>query len=274
MNVLITGTGSGIGAAAAEIFANSGHIVYAIDINTSPAGRNIVPFVADITDENALLAVAQHLKEQNVSLDCIVNVAGIFLMDSFLEVDEKKLRAIFDVNLLGAVRVNKIFFPLLRKNGKIVITTSEVAPLDPLPFNGIYGVSKAALDAYAQSLRHEAGLLGAKVVTVRPGAVKTPLSKSSIPSMREMAEKSAYFGGQAEKFRRIMQKFTGKMIEPETVARKIYKISLKKRPKFIYAVHNNFLLKLLSALPKRWQVAVIYRLLGGKKAEQKRRAVS
>ncbi|PWM74554.1 MAG: hypothetical protein DBX59_03235 [Bacillota bacterium] len=272
MNVLLTGAGSGIGAAIASLYADNGHRVYALDIKPAAPAKNITPFAADIRDEGALSAVAQALREQSVQLDCIINVAGIFLMDSFLEIGEDKLRAVFDVNLLGAVRVNKIFFPLLRKNGKIFITTSEVAPLDPLPFNGIYGVSKTALDAYAQALRHEAGLLGAKVVTVRPGAIRTPLAQGSVPAMRKMSETSAYFGGQAEKFQRIMEKFTGRMLAPERVAQKIYKVSFKKCPKCVYRIHNNVLLKLLSALPKRWQVAIIYRLLGGKKAEKARRA--
>lgn len=266
MNVLITGAGSGIGLAVAEKFAANGHSVYAIDILPAKNTEKIFNFTADITDENSLVSVRERLKAGGVKLDCIINVAGIFFMDNFLEAEEKRLCKIFDVNFLGAVRVNKIFFPLLAEKGRIFITTSEVAPLDPLPFNGIYGVSKCALDAYAQALRQEAGLLGRKVITIRPGAVKTPLAKSSISSMREMSERSGYFGGQAEKFERIMQKFTGKMLEPEIIAQKIYKISFKKYPKCVYTIHANFLLRLLAVLPKGVQVSIIKGLIGGKKS--------
>lgn len=262
MQILVTGAGSGIGLAIAERFAENGHTVHAIDIKPFEGTRNIVPYTADITEEASLLSVRSELERNSVLLDCILDVAGIFFMDSFLEADENRLRSIFEVNLLGAVRVNRIFFPLLRRNGKIFIVTSEVAPLDPLPFNGIYGVSKTALDAYAQALRHEAGLLGRHVVTVRPGAVRTPLAESSVPSMRQMSEKSRYFGGQAEKFEQIMRKFTGRMLDPDVLARKIYKVSLKKRLKCVYTVHANFLLRLLSILPKGVQVAIIKGLIG------------
>lgn len=265
MDVLITGAGSGIGLAVAEEFAKNGHTVYALDVKPAEsADARIFNFTADVTDEGSLLSVRESLRERGAALDCIINVAGIFFMDSFLEVEEGRLRTLFDVNLLGAMRVNKIFFPLLREGGKVFVTTSEVAPLDPLPFNGIYSVSKSALDAYSQALRQEAGLLGARVVTVRPGAIKTPLAKSSVSSMREMSERSRYFGGQAEKFERIMKKFTGKMLEPGRLARRIYKISLKKRPRCIYTVHANPLLRLLSVLPKGAQVAIIKKLIGGK----------
>ena len=262
MNILVTGAGSGIGRAIAEQFAENGHRVYAIDVKPSSGAQNIVPYTADITDEGSLLAVKRDLEEAGVLLDCILNVAGIFFMDSFLEIEEGRLRAMFDVNLLGAVRVNKIFFPLLSADGKIIVVTSEVAPLDPLPFNGIYGVSKTALDAYAQALRHEAALLGRRVITVRPGAVKTPLAEGSVSSMRQMSEKSRYFGGQAEKFEQIMRKFTGRMLDPRILARKIYRVSLKRRPRCVYTVHANFLLKLLSILPKGMQVAIIKGLIG------------
>ena len=261
MNVLITGAGSGIGRKTAELFAKNGHRVFGIDIKPFESSANATCFTADITDENALLSVKKELEERNVTLDCIINAAGIFFMDNFLEVSEERLAKIFDINVLGAMRVNKTFFSLLGKKSKTMIITSEVAPLDPLPFNGIYGVTKTALDAYAQALRHEAGLLGVKVITVRPGAIDTPLAKNSFVSMREMSEKSAYFGGQAEKFESLMNKFAGKPMPPEKLAAKIYAIAMKKRPKNIYSVHTGKLLKLLSALPKGMQVSIVKSLI-------------
>ena len=188
----------------------------------------------------------------------------MIFIDNFLEVEESRLQKIFDVNLLGAMRVNKIFFPLLRKNGRILITTSEVAPLDPLPFNGIYSTTKTALDCYAQALRQEAGLLGYRVITVRPGAFHTPLAGGSIPSMHAMTQRSRYFGGQGERFETLMRKFTGKLQDPEVLAKKIYRIVNLRHPKNIYTVHSNPGLRLLALLPKGLQVRVV-RLLVGRK---------
>lgn len=264
MKVLITGAASGLGRAAAAFFSQNGASVYALDRQPIPQMEGLVPFSADITSESSLLSVFERLRADSVQLDAIINFAGMIFIDNFLEVEESKLQKIFDVNLLGAMRVNKIFFPLLRKNGRILITTSEVAPLDPLPFNGIYSTTKTALDCYAQALRQEAGLLGYRVITVRPGAFHTPLAGGSIPSMHAMTQRSRYFGGQGERFETLMRKFTGKLQDPEVLAKKIYRIVNLRHPKNIYTVHSNPGLRLLALLPKGLQVRVV-RLLVGRK---------
>ena len=264
MKVLITGAASGLGRAAAAYFSQNGASVYALDRQPIPQMEGLVPFSADIRSESSLLSVFERLRADSVQLDAIINFAGMIFIDNFLEVEESRLQKIFDVNLLGAMRVNKTFFPLLRKNGRILITTSEVAPLDPLPFNGIYSTTKTALDCYAQALRQEAGLLGYRVITVRPGAFHTPLAGGSIPSMHAMTQRSRYFGGQGERFETLMRKFTGKLQDPEVLAKKIYRIVNLRHPKNIYTVHSNPGLRLLALLPKGLQVRVV-RLLVGRK---------
>lgn len=263
MRILLTGASGGLGLACAEALAAAGDSVYAIDRNPMPhSAPNIRFFLADITREDSLCAVRAAL--DGVRLDAIVHFAGMFFFDNFIEVSETRLSHIFEVNVLGAMRVNRIFFPLLSETGRIVITTSEVAPLDPLPFNGIYSTTKTALDCYAQALRQEAGLLGRRVITLRPGAFETPLSVGSIPSMHEMAQNSANFGGQGVRFEQLMRRFTGKMRPPEVLAKRVCRILHAKRPRNIYTVHANVGLRLLSVLPKGAQVRLIRRLIRAK----------
>ena len=267
MNVLITGAASGLGKACALRFSEEGIKVYACDIKEFEPHLNIIPVKLDITDAKAVRDLALSFREKNIKFKAVINFAGIFFMDNFLEAEDAKLKKIFNINFFGAVNINREFFTLLEKDAKIIITTSEVAPLDPMPFNGIYNVTKTALDCYAQALRQEAGLLGTKVVTVRPGAFSTPLADGSINSMREMAERSSYFGGQAEKFAKIMAVFTGKAGDPSMLAKKIYRIFLKKHPKCVYTVHSNILLKIMSFLPKGLQVKIIKALVGTKQKQ-------
>ena len=181
MNVLITGASGGIGFAVAKHLAGKGIHVYACDIAGRDFGDDNITFIRmDVSDEKDIEKVFRLLTEKEVTLDAIVNIAGIFAIDSFIEAENDLLRRIFDVNTLGTMYVNKIMYPLLKKDGRIVITTSEVAPLDPMPYNGIYNVSKTALDSYSQSLRQELNLLGQKVITVRPGAFNTSIAQGSL----------------------------------------------------------------------------------------------
>ena len=170
MNVLITGVASGIGQAVADQFLSRGHVVYGIDRLSVAEKEGLFAFSADITDETSLHQVAQQLQKQGTHLDAIINIAGKHIMASLVEGDYQQMKQVIDINLCGTMLVNRVFHPLLREKGRIVIVTSGVAAFDPMPFNGLYNVSKTALDCYAQALRQELNLIGQTVVTIRPGA--------------------------------------------------------------------------------------------------------
>ncbi len=252
--VLITGAAAGIGNAVATRFLQNGHTVYALDIKKSEIG---IPMVADITDPIALQTACENLQKDGVELDAILNFAGVHTMGSFIEADYEKIKKVMEINLLGAISVNKTFHKLLKKDGRILITTSEVAPLAALPFNGIYSVSKTALDAYAQSLRQELNLLGQKVITLRPGAVATELAKGSAQSTKQLCEDTVLYKNESKNFCRIVEKFTGTPMPADKFAAFVYKIATKKRVKYVYAKHRHLGLTLLGILPKRLQCLIV-----------------
>jgi short-subunit dehydrogenase len=159
------------------------------------------------------------------------------------------------------MNVNNKFHPYLEKNGKIIIVTSEVAPFDPLPFNGLYNVSKTALDSYAQALRQELNLLNQKVITIRPGSIKTPLSDGSLTDTAKLSNNTILYKKQANKFLKLTKKFMGKTVSPKKVGNLIVKIIEKKNPKIIYRINLNILLSLLNLLPKRIQCFIIKKIL-------------
>ena len=265
MNILVTGAYSGIGKAVKDYLLSQGHNVYALDILDIEKANNLVSFKVDITNEDEINNIKSYFNEENISLDAIINVAGIHKMASLVETSFSKMKKVIDVNLLGTMLVNNAFHPLLNKNGRVIIVTSEVAPFDPMPFNGLYNVSKTGLDCYAQALRQELNLINQKVITVRPGAVETPLSNYSMTDTQNLANETNLYQKQASKFVSIAEKFKGKPIKPIKVAKLIYKALISKRPKLIYSIHQNVGLVLLSILPKRLQCSIIKKLLNTKK---------
>ncbi len=261
MNVLITGAGSGIGLAAADYFAKRGHTVYGVDIKYPYANSNIVPFTANITSEEQLKELKERLVADGILLDAIINIAGVHKMASLVENDFSSLKKVIDINLCGTMLVCRMFHSLLSQKGRIVIVTSEVAELDPMPFNGLYNVSKTALDCYAQALRQELNLIGQRVITVRPGAIKTPLCSGSLTETEALASSTELYSKQANRFLGLTKRFMGTPMAPEKLSRLIYNATLKKRPKLIYKKHRNPGLVLLNLLPKRLQCFIIKWLL-------------
>lgn len=261
MDLLITGAASGIGLATAEYFLSRGHRVFGIDRMPADQRENFHTFQADITDEAALLPIREQLRRQGIELDAIVNIAGIHAMVCLAESDPGIMKKTVDVNLWGAMLVDRVFHSRLKERGRIIIVTSEVAGFDPMPFNGLYSVTKTALDTYAQALRQELNLIGQRVITVRPGAVRTPLCSGSVKATETLAQTTKLYEKQAKNFCRLATKFMGTPIAPEALAALIYKAATAKRPKLIYKKHQNPGLVLLSLLPKSWQCAIIKWLL-------------
>ncbi len=261
MNFLISGASSGIGKAAAEYIVDHGHTVYAIDLAAAEEREGLHSFVADITDEAALIKIRDFLLEKGVKLDVIANIAGIHMMASLVESEYSRMKKLVDVNLEGTMLVNRVFHSCLGESGRIIIVTSEVASFDPMPFNGLYNVTKTALESYAQALRQELNLIGQKVVTIQPGAVETPLSGASVNATRTLADTTKLYKKQASRFSGLAAKFMGMPIAPEAVAKLLYKASVAKRPAIRYRKHRNLGLVLLNTLPKRCQCAVIKLLL-------------
>jgi len=258
--IFITGIASGIGRATAEQLLAAGHSVFGIDLSAdAPCGARA--FVADVTDPVAMGAIFEELSAEGVRLDAIVNLAGIHAMCSLVEGDYNKMKRLLEINLCGAMLVNRVLHPLLAEDGRIVIVTSEVAPLDPMPFNGLYNISKTALDCYAQALRQELNLLGQRVITVRPGAIETPLQGGALTATAALAEETELYKRQARHFLSITEKFMGKPMPPERMARIILRAVTSRRPRIIYSKHRSPGLILLGILPKRLQCAVIGLLL-------------
>lgn len=261
MNILITGAASGIGLAAADYFIEQGHRVYGIDIAPAQQREGYYGFAADITDGDSLAPVQAYLRENQIRLDAILNIAGIHIMASLVESDFTQMKKVLDINLAGAILVNRMFHPYLQPHGRIVIVTSEVASLDPMPFNGLYNVSKTALDTYAQALRQELNLIGQKVITIRPGAVETPLCHGSVKATADLADTTVLYQKQAKSFSGLAAKFMGKPMKPAALAALIYKATTAKHPKLIYQKNGNIGLIFLNFLPKRLQCAIIKLLL-------------
>ena len=254
--ILVTGAAGGMGAAICRRLTGEGCRVIGLDLREAPG---IIG--CDITDPAALERARAQIAEQYGHLDGIVHAAGIYDLDALSEMDDRRFCRIFEINVYGAYRINRLFTPMMGQGGRITIITSELAPLNPLPFTGIYAVTKAALDKYAYSLRSELALRGIGVTVIRPGAVNTGLLNVSTGALERFVANTKYFAPNAAHFRDIVNSVEAKSVEPEKIAGLVWKAQSKKHPRYVYSINRNFLLRLMSALPDHMQVWVLKQIL-------------
>lgn len=185
--ILVTGASSGFGLMTAHALAEAGHVVYATMRET--AGRN-APRVAEIagwardtgadlrsaeldvqSDASAEAAVAQVLREAG-RLDVVVHNAGHMVFGPAEAFTPEQFIAQYDVNVLGAQRVNRAALPQLRRQGQgllVWVGSSSTRGGTP-PFLAPYFAAKAAMDALAVSYSTELALWGIETTILVPGA--------------------------------------------------------------------------------------------------------
>ena len=225
--VLVTGAYGGMGRKTVELLNAQGFCVFALDRAAGDPEPGVIPLKADLTDEASVQAALDQVRAVTDSLFAIVHFAGIYLLDSLVEIDSAQFRQAFQVNLLSAFLVNRLFLPLLHRGSRIIITTSELAPLDPLPFTGVYAVTKAALDRYAYSLRMELQLLGISVSVIRAGAVDTGMLGASTRALDRFCAETKLYACNAARFKAIVEGVEARRIPPEKIAQKALRILRK-----------------------------------------------
>lgn len=259
--VLVTGAYGGMGKATVKKLTELGFTVFAMDKVTGEPSENVIPLSADVTDEQSILSAFETVKKTTDSLYAIIHFVGIYRLDSLVEIETDDLKKIFDVNLFGATSINRTFYPMLNRGGRIIMITSELAPLSPLPFTGIYAISKSALDKYAFSLKMELQLKGVFVSVLRAGAIDTAMLSVSTSELDKFCEMTQTYKLQAQRFKTIVDSVEAKKIPPKKLADKVIKILRKKKPSFAYSINRNPLLKIFEILPTRFRFFVIKKII-------------
>ena len=256
-NILVTGAYGGMGRATVKALLEDGCRVFALDKSVGEALKDLIPIEVDVTDEASISKALDIVKEKTETLDAIIHFAGIYMLDSLVEMNSESFKRIFEINLFGVYLINKAFLPLLQGGSRIIITTSELAPLDPLPFTGIYAITKSALDKYAYSLRMELQLLDINVSVLRAGAVDTGMLGASTNALDQFCKETELYTCNAARFKKIVDRVESGCIKPEKLAKKVLKILNKRSPSFAYSINRNPLLLVLNFLPKRLQLFAI-----------------
>jgi len=169
---LVTGGGSGLGAASVERLRADGLEVVALDLT----GGDVT---ADVADEDALRRVA----EQVGPVDVLVNSAGVVGPNKpLLETTGEEWRRVLDINVLGTVNTIRAFVPGMRERGwGRIVNIASMAGKDGNPNMSPYSASKAAVIALTKSLGKELATTGVLANAIAPAVIETPMNAATAP---------------------------------------------------------------------------------------------
>ena len=264
--IVLSGVSGGMGLATAKELTKNGYYVFGLDIKEpSETIENLQFIKTNLREVESINNAFNEVKKITNELEAIISMAGVYDLNSLIEISEEDFLRIFDINVFAIYRLNKAFVPLLKEKGKVIMVSSELAPLDPLPFTGLYGITKSTIEKYAYSLRMELQLLNKQVIVMRPGAVNTSLLDVSTSRIDKFSKETELYKYNADKFQKITSSVENRKIPAEIIGKLTVKILKKKKPKYLYKINRNFLLLLLNAMPQRFQNWVIKKILLSKK---------
>lgn len=221
----VTGAASGIGRATALAAARRGAELHLTDVDAAglegtaeairAAGGQVGHVgAADVTDHEAVVAMAAALHAAHGSMDVVMNVAGISIWGAIERLEHDHWRRAIEVDLVGPISVLETLVPPMIEAGRggHVVNVSSAAGLLGLPWHAPYSAAKFGLRGVSEVLRFDLRGHGIGVSLVCPGGVKTPLVKTvEIVGLDD----------EDPEVRKLKRRFERHAISPERVAEKI-----------------------------------------------------
>lgn len=174
LRALVTGGASGIGLATASALRDAGAAVAVLDV--AAGGPNGFSYHrADVTDDAAVRVAVDAAVRSLDGLDVLVNNAGIGAQGGVEANSDDEWHRVFDVNVVGMVRVTRAALPTLRRSQHAaIVNTSSIAATDGLPNRALYSATKGAVSALTRAMAADLLPDGIRVNAVNPGTVDTP----------------------------------------------------------------------------------------------------
>lgn len=188
MNAIITGSNRGIGKAMVEAFAAAGYNVWACARKATPeyeawlndtASHNgvwIKPVYFEMSDTESVNNGIKQILDENLTIDVLVNNAGISTVGllSMSKVDD--IRKLFEVNYFAMLQIiQKVSKKMARQKKGAIINMGSIAGIEPQPGKIAYGSSKAAVMMMTKCLAKELGPMGIRVNSIAPGPIETEM---------------------------------------------------------------------------------------------------
>lgn len=214
-NWLITGISSGLGKALAEQAVKNGDFVIGTfrnkhqieNFNKKYSGKAIA-YKLDVTNASEIEKTIYEIIEKHKKIDVLVNNAGVGFVGAVEETSTDEVRAVFEANFFGALKVTQTVLPYMRthKSGNIIQISSH-GGIKAFAGFGIYNASKFALEGFSEALAQEVAPLGIKVSIIEPGPFRTNFASSTLGEAEKVIDD---YNETAGNFRAKLKSVNGK----------------------------------------------------------------
>lgn len=177
--VIVTGAGSGIGKAIAQLFNEMGYPLLLLDRSGSAAEMMLSNAMAEKVDVSDLGAFSKAVAKAEAKFGpalCLVNNAGVMLLGRLEAQDPAEWKKMIDVNIVGVLNGTKaVLSGMIERRAGTIINISSIAGKKTFPDHAAYCATKFAVHALTENLRQETAAFGVRCITIAPGVVETSL---------------------------------------------------------------------------------------------------
>ena len=241
---IVTGSSSGIGFETSLTLARNGFYTYATMRNIRKsvsikrmANKEALPLEViqlDVNDDLSVKNAIEEIISEKERIDILVNNAGYGLIGSIEDISLEELKAQFETNLFGVIRVTKQVLPIMRrqKEGGRIINVSSIGGIVGYPFSSAYCSTKFALEGLSESMSYEVEQFGIKVLLIEPAFVISDFHKNAkivIKSYRA-ANFSPYTQTMNKMFEAYKEVIEEYKISAEEVAKVILNAAISANP--------------------------------------------
>lgn len=250
LNIVITGSSSGIGQSLRRYYENQGHSVLGISLDGDD-------YNVDVSNKEALTKAFEDIAKKMDKIDILISCAGFGLSGAIEFIDAAQIEKEYAVNVYGTIYAIQLAIPLMRENAKIINISSACA-LFPLPFRAYYCSSKAAVSMLSDCLRMELSKTKIQSTAICPCDIKTNFTKNR----KKDFQTNERYGDAIRLSAQRIDSREDKRMSVEKATKIMTKIIAKKKlkPQYVMSLRNKMLYQIQKFFPKSLVLKVMTKL--------------
>jgi NAD(P)-dependent dehydrogenase (short-subunit alcohol dehydrogenase family) len=256
---VVTGSSTGMGFETSLMLARNGFHTYATMRKLEDGGSKQITDIAknenlplqviqlDVNNDKSVVDAINRIAKEKDRIDVVINNAGYDLMGALEETSIDEIKAQFETNFFGAIRVMQAVIPTMRKqrSGKIVNITSLGGRIS-FPLNSPYHATKFALEGLSESIQYELEPFGIKIIVIEPGGVGSNFLKNLKMATKTSDPLNSPYRLMQSNMSEYFKQWAQNLTHPSEVAKVILQAVTSDNPDFRYIVGKDAVMTLES----------------------------